>query len=292
MSRRAGEGSSNYVVFPGNEDMLNILERNPSKAKGGAIRRNVDELIPIHMGVGGAISKIIKPSEISQLKEYILQQQGKHGAKRVERAADEVPNLESMYGQQALRKAFNDDASAVMVIKPEDFKKYAAPFKEVTHRIPADYPAGISKDTVNTDDWVKHLQSLKTFQDVPYLQLDKGEQGLPIVPHISGHEGRHRSRALANRGEQSSLVRMVPRAELRVGFPMSSQEEYLDALQKEMEMTDNMVRPQTYTIPRDNDKSIFEQERRIIRPNIRLPEMFSEGGVASKRNVNELHPLY
>ena len=48
ISRRAGEGSSNYVVFPGNEDMLNILERNPSKAKGGAIRRNVNELHPLY----------------------------------------------------------------------------------------------------------------------------------------------------------------------------------------------------------------------------------------------------
>lgn len=273
-------------------EMLDYIVSNglPRFKSGGAVK----------MGVGGKVVKelvkaaapklatkapeIVIPSEISQLKAYILQQQGKQGAKRVERAADEVPNLESMYQQQALRKAFNDDASAVMVIKPEDFKKYAAPFKEVTHRIPADYPAGISKDTVNTDDWVKHLQSLKTFQDVPYLQLDKGEQGLPIVPHIAGHEGRHRSRALANRGEQSSLVRMVPRAELRDGFPMSSQEEYLDALQKEMEMTDNMVTPQTYTIPRDNDKSIFEQERRIIRPNIRLPEMFAKGGAVHMKD--------
>ena len=29
----AGEGTSNYVVFPGNEDMLNILERNGQKLK-------------------------------------------------------------------------------------------------------------------------------------------------------------------------------------------------------------------------------------------------------------------
>jgi hypothetical protein len=65
---------------------------------------------------------------------------------------------------------------------------------------------------------------------------------------------------------------------------MSSQEEYLDALQKEMEMTDNMVTPQIYTIPRDNDKSIFEQERRIIRPNIRLPEMFAKGGAVHMKD--------
>jgi len=35
-SRKAGEGSSNYVVFPGNEDMLNILERNGQKLKEGS----------------------------------------------------------------------------------------------------------------------------------------------------------------------------------------------------------------------------------------------------------------
>jgi hypothetical protein len=235
------------------------------------------------MGVGGAITKIIKPSELSKLKEYMLKTHGVSGAQRVERAADEIPNLEKMYKQRALRSAFGgDNASAVMVIKPEDFEKYSSPLS--SSYIPQN----------EIDEQVKYLRSVGRFDDVPYLQLYKRDVGEPIIPgheailksrrtpHITGHEGRHRSRALAENGEQSSLVRMIPRADLREMFPRSSQPEYLDALQKEMAKTDNMVRPETYEIDGTNQS----------RPAIRLPEMFSEGGVASKRNVNELHPLY
>ena len=32
-SRGAGTGSSNYVVFPGNEGLLSIMERNGQKLK-------------------------------------------------------------------------------------------------------------------------------------------------------------------------------------------------------------------------------------------------------------------
>jgi hypothetical protein len=261
--------------------------------------RNVDQLIPIHMGVGG-IAKAIKPSELSKLKAYLLKNQGTHGAQRVERAADEVPNLESMYSPEALEWAFGkyNPQTALGVINPADFEKYATPIPSSSRNTSgrATSHADMSKYNTDTDAYVKYLQSVKGFSEVPRLEFDKSEAGLPIIPSIRGHEGRHRSRALANRGEQSALVVMAPNTELRSALPnkefADTHEQFLKALNKEMEMTDNMVTPQIYTIPRDNDKSIFEQERRIVRPNIRLPEMFSEGGVASKRNVNELHPLY
>jgi hypothetical protein len=236
--------------------------------------RNVDELIPIHMGVGGNISK---------LKAYMLERQGAHGAQRVERAADEVPNLEKMYELQALKRAFGDDkTSAVMSIHPSDFEKYSTPLSS----------SGASPSEI--DEHVKHLRSVGKFSDVPYLNLHKPDIGEPIIPgyeeitksrrtpKIVGHQGRHRSRAFTDNGEKSSLVRVSPMWDLKKHLKSKTHEEYLDELYKEMARTDNMVRPETYEIDGADQH----------RPAIALPEMFSEGGVASKRNVNELHPLY
>jgi hypothetical protein len=52
---------------------------------------------------------IMVPSSLSQLKEAIRQSKGEYGARRVQRAADEIPNLERMYKEQALREAFGGD---------------------------------------------------------------------------------------------------------------------------------------------------------------------------------------
>ena len=224
--------------------------------------------------------------DISKLKAYMLKKQGTHGARRVERAADEVPNLESMYSPEALEWALGkyNPQTALGVIKPSDFEKYATPLPSSSRNTSgrATPTADMSKYNTDTDEYVKYLQSIRGFSEVPMLQFDKSEVGLPIMPSIKGHEGRHRNRALANRGEQSSLVVMAPHTNLRSKLPnkgfADTHEQFLKSLHKEMAKTDNMVTPQTYTIPKDNDKSIFEQERRIIRPNIRLPEMFASGG--------------
>jgi hypothetical protein len=127
------------------------------------------------------------------------------------------------------------------------------------------------------------------------LNIHKNDIGEPIIPgseeklkswrdpRIVNHNGRHRSQALAENGEQSSLVRISPTSSMALYFKSKTQPEYLDALHKEMAKTDHMVRPESYALGDGRDHH---------RPAILLPEMFSEGGVASKRNVNELHPLY
>jgi len=143
------------------------------------------------------------------------------------------------------------------------------------------YNNKVSKMAINEpmefDQYLKHLADLDDgFEDVPFLQINKQEQGLPLTPFISGHEGRHRNRALAGRGEEKSLVQLIPRAELREPFPRRSQEEYLEALKKEMEMTGNKVRPE------DEDVYGGGQIQQIRRGLIELPDLYAEGGAAFK----------
>ena len=230
----------------GNQGTYDISQPDLSKAEGGVA----------HMGAGGKISKLMAD---------ILKSEGRYGAGRLERAADEIPNLEKMYQREALMRAFSgDNAKALMTMNPKDFERYAA-------RLPVENSPlkALKKNEVptkwnsTTEDYVRTLSGLpKGFNDVPFLMIDKAEQGLPLVPFIAGHEGRHRNRALAGKGVQSGLIQLLPRSELREGFPRRSQQEYIEALKKELEMTGNKVKPEGY----------------VERSEILLPDIYADGG--------------
>ena len=259
-------------------------------------------------------------ANLSEMRAYLLQNKGTEGTRRLERATDEVPNLENMYSTDALKNAFaGDNAKAIATINPKDFERYAMPlpmnlatgksyfrseaknptmreafmdsgltdqqWQELNDYQRADlfdkYDAKISKMAVNRpmsyDQYIKHLAKIKGgFSDVPFLELNKQEQGLPLTPFISGHEGRHRNRALSAKGVEKSLVQLIPRAELREPFPRRSNDEYLDALRKEMAMTNNMVRPE------DEDKYGNGQITTVKRPPIQLPDFYADGGTISQ----------
>jgi hypothetical protein len=247
-------------------------------AAGGAVKEGVKGLL---QGIVKTPQKaipiveapsIIIPSKTSNLKEAVRQSKGEYGARRVERAADEIPNLEQLYNQRALENVFGgDNAKALMSMSPADFEKYSVPL--IGRKKP--WPGtGPKKENLPTDEYVKYLASIDKFHDVPFLEINKQEQGLPLTPFISGHEGRHRNRAMVERGEKSGLVQLLPRSELREPFPRRSQEEYIDALRRELEMTGNMVTPEKIFVP-DPD-SLYEKA--ITRPTIRLPDVYAKGG--------------
>jgi len=250
---------------------------------------------------------IIIPSKLSNVKEMARKREGEYGARRVERASDEIPNLEKMYQEDALRRAFigGDNARALMTMNPADFENYAAPLKPSKHK-----PAYASledriksgelyKDDLPTDEYVNYLRSISGgFDAIPFLEINKGEQGLPLTPFISGHEGRHRNRALASAGESTNLIQLLPRAELREPFPRRSQEEYIEALKKELAMTNNMVLPEKFDMPsleelkqtapeiyewaKKNVKNNSVFDKKIQRSEIELPDIYAEGGAAFK----------
>lgn len=233
---------------------------------------------------------VVIPKGISRVKEAVRTAKGNYGAKRVERAADEIANLEKMYTDEALRQAFSgDNAKAMMTMNPADFENYAARlhYKNSVGPKAAELASqgDLSKHTMSTEDYLKFLRELpEGFNDIPYLQISKQETGLPLMPYITGHEGRHRSRALAGAGQQRSLVQLMPNYELREPLPRRSQEEYIEALKEEMAMTGNKVKPEKYF-----DDSL-PKNLLIERPPIDLPDFYAKGG-AVEYNPKEIDTI-
>jgi hypothetical protein len=234
-------------------------------AGGGALAKAVKAA----QAVGRQAPAVVIPSAVSRVQEAVRQSKGDFGARRVQRAADEIPNLERMYQEDGLRFAFTgDNAQALMTMNPADFEKFALPLvKSKGARSPmSDRGGEIDKYTLPTDEYIQYLQKLRGgFEEPAFLSLNKEEAGLPLLPFISGHEGRHRSRALAASGQPTSLVRLIPRAELREPFPRRSQEEYLDALRQELDLTGNLVLPEGGGSP------------------VVLPDIYAEGGQVTQK---------
>jgi hypothetical protein len=238
----------------GNRGTYDVTDPDITKAEGGKVE---------HMQAGG----------LKTLMGEVLNKGGTYAARRLERAADEIPNLEKLYKDEALIRAFTgDNASAVMTMNPADFEKYAIPIHPyfTTKKFPT-----LVKDDYSTDDWVKHLKTIQGYDNVPHLMLDKGEAGANMLPIITGHEGRHRNRALADNGVTSGLIQFKPRAELRESFPRGSQAEYINAIRKEMQLTGNRVKPEQYYDP------VADQE--VRRRAIAMPDLYAEGGVVHKQ---------
>jgi hypothetical protein len=186
-----------------------------------------------HKASGGSVLK--------DLEEHVRQQKGEYGAKRVQRAADEIPDLESMFSPDALRQVFTgDNAKALMTMNPADFEKFAKRMEDTKSDSRRHTSEG---DYIAFDDYLKHLADLKSgFSSVPYLEV--GKRKPEYLPTIEGHEGRHRSRALTNKGVKSSLVQLLPRAMLREELPRRHPEEFIEALKRELGEK-RLVVPQT-----------------------------------------------
>ena len=249
----------------GNRGTFDPLEREVNKATGGAIAKMALKAAPAPKA-----PQIIKPSTLTELKKIVEKEKGGYGARRVERAADEVPNLENMYTLDALKERFTgDNAKALMTMSPADFEKFATELQGKTSVGPKAAESAkqgeISKYTVPTNEYVKHLERIAMFDSVPYLNLAKEEVGLPLLPYVSGHEGRHRSRALAGKGEKRNLVGVTPTMDLREGLPRRSQEEFIEAMKKELELSGGLVLPQSEPMMGG-------------RPPIILPDVYAKGG--------------
>jgi hypothetical protein len=246
----------------------------PSKAALSALRTIRDQVNAQKPKIAQPIvqaPEIIIPSKISSLKENVRRSKGEFGARRVERAADEVKNLEKLFGEQALRDAFGgDNARALMTMDPRDFEKYSEPLHpRFMDEMATRYST--SGERMSFPDYMtQYLPNVGPFSSVPFLEINKKTQGSSNAPFISGHEGRHRSRVMADKGEETGLVQLLPRAQLRESFPRGSQEEYLEALKQEMELTGNMVMPETY----------FDDlvQKDVKRKAVKLPEPYAGGG--------------
>ena len=230
---------------------------------------------------GAMLAGTIARPSISEMLNALRNSGGTATATRLERAADLVPNLEHQFQPQALERAFTgDNAQAVMVMPPKNFEKYAAPIDTgykssvmETYGIgdPEKYGGYNNMPKGTYQNYIDYLGQFTRpggggLSDVPYLQL--GQELNSSFPAVLGHEGRHRTAALEKLGDQSTLVRMMPRAALREPFPRRSQEEYLNALVEQIGQKP-LVKPQVYRDDAGKD---------VRRGLIELPEMFKKGG--------------
>jgi hypothetical protein len=73
---------------------------------------------------------------------------------------------------------------------------------------------------------------------------------------------------MAERGDPTGLVQFIPRAGFRESFPRRDREDYIEALTKELGLSEGMVMPERF-------KYDYGDYRR---PAIKLPEVYATGG--------------
>ena len=288
------DGSARLANGASARKMVQYILKDQEGYAGGGLAKKIAK----------TLAKDYKPTKgkISEVKDYIRDAKGEYGAQRVERAADLVPNLEKQYSARALREAFDgDNAKSVMVINPAEYEKYAKQLpeyygkpmsgikftegKQVPITIPPSesyYDILTGKNPLERSDYTSRKMILDDYLDylgqtargkglleAPYLMLDESK-GLKNF-RIAGHEGRHRARALEKLGDESTLIRLLPRG-IREGLPRSSQEEYQEGLKE-------LLGPNPKVYP---EKPYGDKYKENYRSLIELPEFFAEGGSVDK----------
>jgi hypothetical protein len=220
-----------------------------------------------------------KVGGLSSLVKMISNQMGGKAGDRLTRAADTVPNLEKQYSRDALYNAFTGDGNTAMaVMNPADFEKYAARISKQSESFIPYWDQSAPKTIDNKlthEEYLKQLGEIarnKGFRDVPFLQV--GQRRDWETPTITGHEGRHRNRALSQLGDQSTLTQISPTGSLRESYPFWTSEEYLEALKKKIGASP-IVKPQM-----ESDPALYNVGDRSP---IALPELFKKGGKVKKK---------
>lgn len=219
-------------------------------------------------------------SALKEVYDVILKSKGLFQAKRLERAADEVPGLDKMYSPKALQRALSeDDRFAFGVVPTRRFEEYAAPLTDeyllspnLRYEDPLDRSAvrsGPYTPTLTTDQYIDALSKVPErggFDNVPQLGLGyRRADHLPTDDPLSivGHEGRHTSRALNLAGYDDGLVMMRVKDPLKGPLPYEPE----GALEKLRALI--------------GDRPIVVPENQTTRPDrapMRLPELFADGG--------------
>lgn len=209
-----------------------------------------------------ALSELVKgSSKLSEVGKELKRTGGQSQFERLERAADEVPDLERQYTAEALLRAFGGRLGSpyrgVITINPADFERYARPLPD-----PIDT---YSADNINDLRRIFRQSGKDTqgFDDVLFLDLgaSKGE-----VPLIRGHEGRHRSRALAAEGQGKTLVEVLPRGDLMEypkGHTRLSPEEWREAVNKLLEERGRLVGAEDMVVKKPLYE-VLEKQRRFL----------------------------
>jgi hypothetical protein len=204
------------------------------------------------LGAAGALplvpntTKFVRGS-ISDLINKVKNERGEYMGRRAERAADEVPNLEDQYSEKALENTLMDRSNpqALMVLDPKDFEEYAMPIAPGLTGSAGEYRGFKVPEGMTYDQYIDYLAKAARrsgFTDVPFLNLSGTAAG---GVRISGHEGRHRTRALAKLGDKSTLVRLQPDYNLTSTDARRYKDDYIEALKARLGL-DPTVAPEAF----------------------------------------------
>jgi hypothetical protein len=187
---------------------------------------------------------------ISALINKVKNERGEYMGRRAERAADEVPNLENQYSEKALERLLMDRSNpqALMVLDPKYFEEYASPIPPGYSQDRGYSLRGIASgpDTSMTQaeyiDYLAKVARESGLKEIPFLGLSEAASG---GIRISGHEGRHRTRALAKLGDKSTLIELQPSYNLTSQKAREYKEDYIDALRARLGLNPS-VAPQSF----------------------------------------------
>ena len=202
---------------------------------------------------------------IKDLMEKTRKERGDYMARRVERAADEVPNLEQQYTKNALEKTFDEsNPQALTVLNPKNFEEYAEPLSPGLIGNLKEYKGFQVPEGMTYDQYIDYLAKIARdsgLSDVPFLVLEGTKSG---GVRIGGHEGRHRTRALSKLGDESTLVRVLPDYDLTPSEARRYKEDYIEALKARLGLNPT-VQPEIF-------------------PDVELPmlDVFKHGGEVTK----------
>jgi hypothetical protein len=213
-----GEGKkkeSEVYFMPITEEMRNdiLSEGLPMFKQGGHVKMAKGGPIKSALeGVGKAAAEVKKTGKLTRLQKELRERGGEKQAQRLERAADEIPGLERLFHSRGLIEAFQGSEGfpyqGVVTMRPGDYKNFSQPLEVDL----SEGRQGISPYSVqNIEDLRELIRRGRPFTSVPYLQLDK-KGPLTIV---SGHEGRHRTRAMEAEDMPATLVQVLPRHALK-----------------------------------------------------------------------------
>lgn len=208
-----------------------------------------------YAGGGKVISRAT--SVVSDLLKRLEDMGGVVEARRLERAADEVPALDRRYRPEALLRAMD---GPVTTMRGSQFEDWAYPLPEGGR-----FMYETDKGVEDLDGYLRHLKELEGkggWSDTPTLWMREGSS----FPIIGGHEGRHRMRSI---GDEPGLVSIVPdsglRSVMRDNGSFYDREAQIKALNNELDHFGRFVRPET-------------RMQGEVRPSGRFPELFADGG--------------
>jgi hypothetical protein len=213
---------------------------------------------------------------MKDVEKHVHQQEGTYGTRRLQRVLDEIPGIERMYSPEALKRALTgDNAQALMTMSPADFEKFA--LRLGSEEDESAYEGGMSRS-----DYLGKLAKIartKGFDSVPFLEV--GRRKPHYLPSIEGHEGRHRSRALAGMNVPKALVRLLPTPSMREDMPRRHREDFIEAMKKELGEK-RLVTPEGRSLlPADltaQEHRNLENRNLVAANRPQLPEVYDKGG--------------